>query len=34
MGGVDLVEIDMVNSVYIVGGVDRMAEIRTALGII
>lgn len=34
MGGVDLVEVDMVNSVYVVGGVDRMAEIRTALGII
>jgi len=34
MGNVDMVEIDMVNMVYIVGGVDRMAEIRTALGII
>lgn len=34
MGGVDLVEVDMVNSVYVVGGVDRMDEIRTALGII
>lgn len=34
MDGIDMVEIDQVNSVYIVGGVDRMAEIRTALGII
>lgn len=34
LANVDQVEIDVVNSVYIVGGVDRMAEIRTALGII
>ena len=34
MEGVVLVEIDMVNAIFIVGGVDRMAEVRQALGII
>lgn len=34
MEGVELVEIDLVNSIYIVGGVDRMAETRQALGIL
>jgi uncharacterized protein len=34
MDGVELVEVDMVNGVFIVGGVDRMAETRQALGII
>lgn len=32
--GVDVVEVDMVNMRYIVGGVDRMAETRGALGVI
>jgi uncharacterized protein len=34
MDGIVLVEIDMVNMVYVVGGVDRLAETRTALGVI
>lgn len=34
MEGVELVEIDVVNGIYIVGGVDRMAETRQALGIL
>lgn len=34
MDGVELVEVDMVNMVYIVGGIDRLAETRSALGII
>jgi len=32
--GVEVVEVDMVNGIFIVGGVDRMAETRQALGII
>ncbi len=32
--GVEVVEIDMVNGTFVVGGVDRMAETRQALGII
>ena len=31
--GKDLVEIDLINSVFIVGGVDRLAEHRAAIGI-
>jgi len=34
MDGVVLIEVDMVNMVFVVGGVDRLAETRTALGII
>lgn len=34
MDGIALVEIDMVNMVYIVGGIDRLADTRTALGIL
>ncbi|TMJ19013.1 MAG: phage major tail tube protein [Alphaproteobacteria bacterium] len=33
IGGRVEVEIDLVNCIYIVGGVDRMAEIRAAIGV-
>jgi P2 family phage contractile tail tube protein len=33
IGGVSVTEIDVINMVRIVGGVDRLAEQRTALGI-
>lgn len=31
--GKDLVEIDLLNSIFIVGGTDRLAEHRSAIGI-
>ena len=34
LDGIELIEVDMVNMVFVVGGIDRLAETRSALGVI